>query len=90
MTISSLWFPRSCLLYTSEAGIDGLEEFLNGTTAIAYSESSYVDAPKILSDYAKENNQFQVKAGFIDGGAVDAASIGELAQLPPKLSLIHI
>ena len=28
-----------------EAGIDGLEEFLNGTTAIAYSESSYVDAP---------------------------------------------
>jgi large subunit ribosomal protein L10 len=71
-----------------EAGIDGLEEFLNGTTAIAYSESSYVDAPKILSDYAKENNQFQVKAGFIDGGAVDAASIGELAQLPPKEVLL--
>ena len=64
-----------------EAGIDGLEEFLN-------SESSYVDAPKILSDYAKENNQFQVKAGFIDGGAVDAASIGELAQLPPKEVLL--
>ena len=47
-----------------------------------------MDAPKILSDYAKENNQFQVKAGFIDGGAVDAASIGELAQLPPKEVLL--
>ncbi|HIY26751.1 MAG TPA: 50S ribosomal protein L10 [Candidatus Acutalibacter pullistercoris] len=72
----------------AEAGIDGLEEQLNGTTAIAYSENGYTDAPKILSDYAKDNENFQVKAGFIDGSAVDAKSIDELAKLPPKEVLI--
>ena len=71
-----------------EAGIEGLEEHLHGATAIAYSESGYADAPKILSDYAKDNENFAVKAGFIDGGSVDAKSIDELAKLPPKEVLV--
>jgi large subunit ribosomal protein L10 len=71
-----------------EAGIEGLEEHLHGATAIAYSDSSYTDAPKILSDYAKDNESFTVKAGFIDGGSVDAKSIDELAKLPPKEVLV--
>lgn len=71
-----------------EAGIEGLEEHLHGATAIAYSENGYVDAPKILSDYAKDNENFTVKAGFIDGDTVDAKSIDELAKLPPKEVLV--
>ena len=71
-----------------DAGIDGLDECLNGTTAIAYSEAGYTEAPKILSDYAKDNDNFQVKAGFIDGAAVDSASIEALAKLPPKEVLV--
>lgn len=71
-----------------DAGIEGLDECLNGTTAIAYSENGYTEAPKILSDYAKDNENFQVKAGFIDGGAVDAQSIDALAKLPPKEVLL--
>ena len=72
----------------AEAGIEGLEEQLNGTTAIAYSSNGYTEAPKILSDYAKDNETFQVKAGFIDGSAVDAKSIDELAKLPSKEVLL--
>ena len=71
-----------------DAGIEGLDECLNGTTAIAYSENGYTEAPKILSDYAKDNENFQVKAGFIDGGAVDAKSIDALAKLPSKEVLL--
>ncbi len=71
-----------------EAGIDGLEEYLNGTTAIAYSDAGYVDAPKILSEYAESSDTFKVKAGFIDGGAVDTESIAALAKLPPKEVLV--
>lgn len=71
-----------------EAGIDGLDGCLNGTTAIAYSENGYTEAPKILSDYAKDNDSFEVKAGFIDGAAVDTASINALAKLPPKEVLL--
>lgn len=71
-----------------DAGIEGLDECLNGTTAIAYSENGYTEAPKILSDYAKDNENFQVKAGFIDGGAVDTKSIDALAKLPSKEVLL--
>lgn len=73
-----------------DAGIDGLDEYLKGATAIAYSDKGYTDAPKILSDYVKANpnTEFKVKAGFIDGGAVDAASIDSLAKLPPKEVLV--
>ena len=73
-----------------EAGIKGLDEYLNGTTAIAYSDAGYAEAPKILSDYVKNNpnSDFQVKAGFVDGGAVDAAAVSNLAKLPSKEVLI--
>ena len=47
-----------------------------------------MDAPKILSDYAKDNENFTVKAGFIDGDTVDSKSIDELAKLPPKEVLV--
>ena len=70
------------------AGIEGLDDCLNGTTAIAISDQSYTEAPKILSKYAKSHENYTVKAGFIDGSAVDAASIAELAKLPPKEVLI--
>ena len=71
-----------------DAGIEGLEEYLHGTTAIAYSETSYTEAPKILSDYAKKHEDFVVKAGFIDGASTDAKSIDALAKLPPKEVLV--
>ncbi len=71
-----------------QAGIEGLDEQLHGDTAIAYSDTGYTEGPKILSDYAKGSETFKIKAGFIDGGAVDAHSINELAKLPPKEVLV--
>ncbi len=71
-----------------QASIEGMDEFLNGTTAIAYSDTGYTEAPKILSDYAKDHENFQIKSGFIDGGTVDASSISALAKLPSKEVLI--
>ncbi|WP_369299070.1 50S ribosomal protein L10 [uncultured Neglectibacter sp.] len=71
-----------------QASIEGMDEYLNGTTAIAYSDTGYTEAPKILSDYAKDHENFQIKSGFIDGGTVDASSISALAKLPSKEVLI--
>ncbi len=72
----------------SEAGIEGLDEFLNGTTAIAYSDAGYTEAPKILSDYAADHENYQIKSGFVDGGVISADGIKELAKLPSKEVLI--
>lgn len=70
------------------AGIDGMEEFLNGTTAIAYSSEGYTEAPKILYDYAKDHENFTVKCGFFDGSMMDAAGVERLAKIPSKEVLL--
>lgn len=75
-------------LALKEAGIENLDQILEGTTAIAYSESDYVSNAKILAKFAEDSKTFQIKAGFVDGGAVDADAVKELAALPSKEVLI--
>ena len=70
------------------AGIEGLEAHLEGSTAIAYSTDDYTSAAKALFEYADKHKEFKVKAGFIDGKAIDAAGVKNLADLPPKEVLI--
>lgn len=73
----------------AEAGVEGLDSLLEGTTAMATSDD-YVRAAKILAEYAntKGNENFQIKGGFLDGAAVSAAEINVLAKLPSKEVLI--
>lgn len=70
------------------AGIDGMDEFLNGTSAIGYSSEGYTDAPRILYNYAKDHENFTVKCGFFDGSAMDAAGVERLAKIPSKEVLL--
>ena len=67
-----------------DAGITGLDDVLEGTTAIAYNKDDYVVSAKILSEYAEKSKTFELKAGFVDGNVLDAAGVKELANLPPK------
>ena len=71
-----------------DAGIEGLDSYLEGSTAIAYSENDYTSAAKALFEYADKHKNFTVKAVFIDGAAIDAAGVKNLADLPPKEVLI--
>ena len=63
-----------------DAGIEGLDSVLEGTTAIAYNKEDYVSAAKILSKYAEDHKNFTIKAGFIDGSVVDVNAVKELAK----------
>ncbi|WOC31991.1 MULTISPECIES: 50S ribosomal protein L10 [Caproicibacterium] len=71
----------------ADAGVSGLDELLEGTTALATGED-YVSAAKVLASYAKDNKDFKLKGGFLDGAAVDAAAIKNLAELPSKEVLV--
>ena len=71
-----------------DAGIDGLDSVLEGTTAIAYNNEDYVSAAKILSKFADENKNFTIKAGFVDGNVLDASAVKELGSLPSKEVLV--
>ncbi len=75
-------------LALKDAGIDGLDNVLEGTTAIAISKDNYVSGAKILAKFAEGSKTFEVKAGFVDGDVIDAKGVKELAELPPKEVLV--
>lgn len=79
---------RLLLRALESAEIEGLNDLLTGTTALAIAEDDYTSAPKILSKYAKDIDSFEVKGGYIDGVAVDVEEIKALAKLPSKEVLI--
>ena len=71
-----------------EVGLEGLSSVLEGTTALAVNTVGETAAAKILCEYAKKNEKFVVKAGFVEGKVIDAENVKALAQLPPKEVLI--
>lgn len=70
------------------AGIEGLDSVLEGTTAIAFSQDDELAAAKVLCKYAETNKNFTVKAGFSDGKALDAATVEALSKVPGREDLL--
>ncbi|SDF74750.1 50S ribosomal protein L10 [Sporomusa acidovorans] len=73
-----------------EAGIEGLDSYLEGPTAIAMSSTDPVAPAKIISDFIKENKlqALEVKAGLVEGKVIDVAGVKALSSLPPKEVLV--
>jgi len=73
-----------------EAGIEGLDPYLEGPTAIAMSYTDPVAPAKIIADFVKENKlqALEVKAGLVEGKVIDADSVKALASLPAREVLI--
>ena len=71
-----------------EAGVEGLDDLLNGPTAIAFLNGDVVEAAKGLRDFAKANPTLVIKGGFLDGKALDAAEVAKLADLESREVLL--
>ncbi len=71
-----------------EVGFEGLKDSLKGMTAFAISMDDQVVAAKILANYAKDHDNFVLKAGYCDGKVLDAEGIKALAEIPSKEILI--
>jgi len=65
-----------------------LNDNLNGMTAFAYSKDDVVAPAKVLADFAKEHENFEIKGGFADGKVVSVDEIKKLASIPSKEVLI--
>lgn len=68
---------RAC----EEAGLDDIKPVLEGTTAIATSDSEYAAAARILCNYAKDHDNFKVKSAYLDGAVIDMDTIVALSKL---------
>ena len=69
-------------------GYGAMKDQLNGMTALAISQEDPVVAAKILKNYAEKIESFEIKAGFVDGGVLDAKGVMALADVPSKETLI--
>lgn len=70
------------------AGLEGLDQYLEGETAIALSKEDMIAPAKVIAKFAENNEKFTIKAGFIEGKVATAEEIESLAKLPSKEVLI--
>jgi large subunit ribosomal protein L10 len=65
-----------------------VKEVFNGPSAIALSYEDPVLPAKVLTEFAKQNDKLQIKAGVMGGKALDLASIKALSSLPSREVLL--
>ena len=73
---------------TDEVGLSDMDSVLEGTTALATSDDDYTAAARILANFAKKNDYFEIKSGYMDGAVVDLDTIDHLAKLPTREVLL--
>ncbi|HHW92757.1 MAG TPA: 50S ribosomal protein L10 [Firmicutes bacterium] len=71
-----------------ELGLDDLEPYLEGPTAIAFSYEDPVAPAKVIMGFAKEHKQLGIKAGLLRGKVIRPEGVKELADLPPREILL--
>lgn len=73
------------------AGLDGLTDVLEGTTAIAVSNDDQTAPARILGKFAesvKEREIFALKAGYIGEEIYDANGVQALSKIPSRETLL--
>jgi len=72
---------RLAKLALKDTQYEGLEEFLNGPTALAWSTDP-VAAAKAAVDFAKTNDKLEIVGGAMGSTVLDAAGVKALASMP--------
>lgn len=72
----------------NETGINGVENFLIGPTALIISYDDPLVAAKVLKDYTKKNTELKIKGAFFDKTVYPANQFDYLATLPSKPELL--
>jgi len=65
-----------------DTGVEGAVEHFSGPTAVAISYGDPASLAKIVNGFAKENEDFEVKGGVLEGKAIGTDEIATLATLP--------
>ena len=67
--------------------ITALDDHLAGPTGLVIAEDPLA-AAKVVTDFAKEFEKPTVRAGYVDGQAVDPAYVKRLGEIPPREVLL--
>lgn len=72
----------------NKVGLGELDPVLHGPSALATSTDDVVAPAKVLVEFAKDNEQLEIKAGFVDGKVIDVNEVKVYASIPSKEVLI--
>ena len=75
-------------LAAKDVGIDGLDEFLNGPTAIALSYNDITGPAKVIKSFLKDFDKPSVKGMILDGQIFQAEEFEKIANLPTREQLL--
>jgi large subunit ribosomal protein L10 len=75
-------------LAASDAGVEGLDDFLTGPTALAFAKTDPVATAKALKEFSKTNEVFVLKAGFYSGNVLTPEEVSKLAEIQPREVLL--
>lgn len=70
-----------------EHGLSVPDEWLKGSTAIAFAFKDPAAVAKVVGDLDKEFEKFKTVGGIVSGQSVDVGGVKELASLPPLNTL---
>lgn len=71
-----------------EAGVEGLDELLQGPTAIVYCHGDPVRAAKVVQDFIKEKKKAVVRGGKLQRSLLKTSDVEALATMPSRQQLI--
>lgn len=69
------------------AGITGLESYLEGPLAIGIANDDIVGFAKTLSDFARTSRILTIRGGVLDKNFIDASQVEAISTLPSKEQL---
>ena len=71
-------------------GETGLDDLLEGPTALITSKEDYLAPAKAIYNFTKNNDFYKIKGGIIDGQVMTAEEIITLAKLPSRETLLSM
>ena len=69
-------------------GESGLDDLLEGPTAVITSKEDYLAPAKAIYNFTKNNDFYKIKGGIIEGKVMTAEEIITLAKLPSRQELL--
>ena len=73
-----------------ECGIEGLEDQLEGPTAVIMTAEDYLEPTKAIYNFTKNHDFYKIKGGVIEGKVMTAEEIITLAKLPSRDELLSM
>lgn len=67
---------------------EGLAPYLEGPSAMAYSDTDATAPARVLAEFAKKADKLQIKAGVVEGTVYDAAGMAKIADIPSREVLL--